>query len=98
MNDVTYDPLSNLASLQLGLRLGDVRKRRLDYSVCVTSGCDGNVGIGGFLTGGGNSYYAGLYESYWAGLYEGASFSGVEGLLEPPMRTFTTQQQHDHIF
>jgi FAD/FMN-containing dehydrogenase len=27
----------------------------------VTGGRDGNVGIGGFLTGGGNSYYAGLY-------------------------------------
>ena len=33
----------------------------MDHSVCVTGGRDGNVGIGGFLTGGGNSYYAEMY-------------------------------------
>jgi FAD/FMN-containing dehydrogenase len=61
MTDVTYDAQSNLASLQPGSRWGDVYEKLLNYSVCVTGGRDGNVGIGGFLTGGGNSYYAGLY-------------------------------------
>lgn len=61
MTDVTYDLKSKLASLQPGSRWGDVYKKLLKHSVCVTGGRDGNVGIGGFLTGGGNSYYAGLY-------------------------------------
>jgi FAD/FMN-containing dehydrogenase len=61
MVDVTYDAQSKLASLQPGSRWGDVYKKLLNHSVCVTGGRDGNVGIGGFLTGGGNSYYAGLY-------------------------------------
>jgi hypothetical protein len=61
MTDVTYDARSKLASLQPGSRWGDVYEKLLNYSVCVPGGRDGNVGIGGFLTGGGNSYYAGLY-------------------------------------
>jgi FAD/FMN-containing dehydrogenase len=61
MTDVTHDPQSKLASLQPGSRWGDVYEKLLQHSVCVTGGRDGNVGIGGFLTGGGNSYYAGLY-------------------------------------
>lgn len=61
MNNVTYDPESKLASIQPGLRWGDVYEALLEYGVCVPGGRDGNVGVGGFLTGGGNSYYAGLY-------------------------------------
>lgn len=62
MTDVSYNAETNLASLQPGSRWGDVYEKLLaHYSVCVTGGRDGNVGIGGFLTGGGNSYYAGLY-------------------------------------
>jgi FAD/FMN-containing dehydrogenase len=61
MTDVTYDPQTKLASLQPGSRWGDVYEKLLNHFVCVTGGRDGNVGIGGFLTGGGNSYYAGLY-------------------------------------
>ncbi|KAH7064196.1 hypothetical protein BKA63DRAFT_526004 [Paraphoma chrysanthemicola] len=61
MTDVSYDAHSNLALIQPGSRWGDVYKKLLDHSVCVTGGRDGNVGIGGFLTGGGISYYAGLY-------------------------------------
>jgi len=61
MTDVTYDARSKVASIQPGPRWGDVYDKLLKYSVCVTGGRDGNVGIGGFLTGGGNSYYAGLY-------------------------------------
>ncbi|KAF2120044.1 hypothetical protein BDV96DRAFT_641904 [Lophiotrema nucula] len=61
MTKVTYDSHSKLASIQPGPRWGDVYQELLKYNVCVTGGRDGNVGIGGFLTGGGNSYYAGLY-------------------------------------
>jgi FAD/FMN-containing dehydrogenase len=61
MTDVTYDAQSKLASLQPGSRWGGVYEKLQNHSVCVTGGRDGNVGIGGFLTGGGNSYYAGLH-------------------------------------
>ncbi|KAH7072584.1 hypothetical protein FB567DRAFT_206280 [Paraphoma chrysanthemicola] len=61
MTDVSYDAQSNLALVQPGSRWGDVYKKLLDHSVCVAGGRDGNVGIGGFLTGGGLSYHAGLY-------------------------------------
>jgi hypothetical protein len=61
MTNVTFDAQSKLASLQPGSRWGDIYEKLLKHSVCVTGGRDGNVGIGGFLTGGGNSYYAGLY-------------------------------------
>ena len=58
MTDVTYNNQTKLASLQPGPKWGDVYEELLKYDVCVTGGRDGNVGIGGFLTGGGNSYYA----------------------------------------
>jgi FAD/FMN-containing dehydrogenase len=61
MTDVTYDAHSKLASLQPGSRWGDIYEKLLNHSVCVTGGGGGNVGIGGFLTGGGNLYHAGLY-------------------------------------
>jgi FAD/FMN-containing dehydrogenase len=61
MKSITYDSQSKLASIQPGPRWGDVYEALLAYGVCVPGGRDGNVGIGGFLTGGGNSYYAGLY-------------------------------------
>jgi FAD/FMN-containing dehydrogenase len=61
MTGVTYDAQQNLALIQPGSRWGDVYEKLLNHSVCVTGGRDGNVGIGGFLTGGGISHYAGLY-------------------------------------
>lgn len=61
MTAVTYNSQSKLASIQPGPRWGDVFEELLDCGVCVTGGRDGNVGVGGFLTGGGNSYYAGRY-------------------------------------
>lgn len=61
MRGVTYNAQSKLASIQPGQRWGDVYGELLKHDVCVTGGRDGNVGIGGFLTGGGNSYYAGVH-------------------------------------
>lgn len=61
MTNVTYDAHSKLALIQPGGPWVDVYQELLKYRVCVTGGRDGNVGVGGFLTGGGNSYYAGLY-------------------------------------
>ncbi|KAF1926737.1 FAD-binding domain-containing protein [Didymella exigua CBS 183.55] len=59
MTGVTYDEQTKLASIQPGVRWHGVYQELLKHHVCVTSGRDGNVGVGGFLTGGGISYHAG---------------------------------------
>lgn len=61
MTNVTYDAQSGLASVQPGPKWADVYFGLLEHEVCVTGGREGNVGVAGFLTGGGNSYYAGLH-------------------------------------
>lgn len=60
MTAVTYEPESKLASIQPGARWTGVYRQLLEHQVCVTGGREGNVGVAGFLTGGGISYYAGL--------------------------------------
>ncbi|KAJ3578650.1 hypothetical protein NPX13_g1910 [Xylaria arbuscula] len=59
MNTTTYDPETNIASIQPGGKWQNVYKDLIEYSVTVTGGRDGDVGVGGFLLGGGNSYYSG---------------------------------------
>lgn len=59
MLDVTFDPQTTLASIQPGPRWGDVFAAIQPHGVAVTGGRDANVGIGGFLTGGGNAYLTG---------------------------------------
>jgi FAD/FMN-containing dehydrogenase len=54
-----YDPATSLASVLPGGRWADVFKELEKHSVAVPGGRDGNVGVAGFLTGGGNSYYTG---------------------------------------
>ena len=61
MTNVSYDAQSTLASVQPGPKWVDLYFGLLEHGVCVTGGREGNVGIAGFLTGGGNSYYAGLH-------------------------------------
>ncbi|UPX18393.1 uncharacterized protein EKO05_0008695 [Ascochyta rabiei] len=61
MANVTYDAHSRIASVQPGSRWSEAYRKLLGHQVCVTGGREGQVGVGGFLTGGGNSYYAGLY-------------------------------------
>ncbi|KAH6642672.1 hypothetical protein C7974DRAFT_420933 [Boeremia exigua] len=60
MTVVTYDGNSKLASIQPGVRWIGVYEELLKHQVCVTGGREGNVGVGGFLTGGGISWYAAL--------------------------------------
>jgi hypothetical protein len=57
--NVTYNPTTQLASIQPGPNWGRVYTALAEEGVCVTGGRDAGVGIGGFLTGGGNSYYVG---------------------------------------
>ncbi|KAL9115846.1 MAG: hypothetical protein Q9227_000214 [Pyrenula ochraceoflavens] len=60
MNGSYYNPNTNLASVEPGATWKDVCYNLLhNGNVTVTGGRDGGVGVGGFLLGGGNSYYAG---------------------------------------
>ncbi|EQL36200.1 hypothetical protein BDFG_02175 [Blastomyces dermatitidis ATCC 26199] len=59
LNQATYDKRTNLASIGPGGRWKDVLAELLKYGVVVPSGRDGDVGVGGFLLGGGSSYYMG---------------------------------------
>lgn len=59
MTDVTFDPSTALASVQPGPGWVDVFAALQPYGVAVTGARDGDVGVGGFLTGGGNAYLTG---------------------------------------
>lgn len=59
MNTSTYDPTTTIASIQPGPNWMDVYASLEAQGGVVAGGRDGGVGIGGFLTGGGNSYYTG---------------------------------------
>ncbi|KAF2728962.1 FAD-binding domain-containing protein [Polyplosphaeria fusca] len=58
LRDVTYNAQSKLASLQPGARWDEVYGELQNQGVCVTGGRIGNVGVGGFLTGCGNSFHS----------------------------------------
>jgi hypothetical protein len=75
MTDISYDAQSTLASVQPGPKWAEVYFGLLERGVCVTGGREGNVGIAGFLTGGGNSYYAGLH--LWTALKGGSGNFGI---------------------
>ncbi|TLD24272.1 hypothetical protein PspLS_06994 [Pyricularia sp. CBS 133598] len=58
----TYNPDTKLASVLPASRWGTVFKElEQKHGVAVVGGRDGNVGIGGFLTGGGNSFHTAKY-------------------------------------
>ena len=58
----TYDPATKLASVLPGSHWGAVlRELELQHDVGVVGGRHGNVGVGGFVTGGGCSYYPAKY-------------------------------------
>lgn len=59
MNSSSYDKQTNLAKIQPGGRWGNVFTNLYENGVTVTGGRDGDVGVGGFLLGGGNSFFSG---------------------------------------
>ncbi|OTB20751.1 hypothetical protein K445DRAFT_92388 [Daldinia sp. EC12] len=59
MNSSSYDPETKLAKIQPGGRWRNVYSDLHDAGVVVTGGRDGDVGVGGFLLGGGNSFFSG---------------------------------------
>ncbi|KAI5924816.1 hypothetical protein F4810DRAFT_700572 [Camillea tinctor] len=59
MNSSSYDEATNLAKIQPGGRWRNVYADLEKYGVTAAGGRDGDVGVGGFLLGGGNSFYTG---------------------------------------
>ncbi|KAL9084739.1 MAG: hypothetical protein Q9165_007914 [Trypethelium subeluteriae] len=59
MNRTTYNSQSNLASMGPGAKWKDAYAELRKYGVLVPGGRDGGVGVGGFLLGGGLTYYVG---------------------------------------
>ncbi|KAI9692251.1 MAG: hypothetical protein M1822_006481 [Bathelium mastoideum] len=59
LNQTTYDNGTNLASLGPGGKWKDVYAKLREHGVLVPGGRDGGVGVGGFLLGGGLTYYMG---------------------------------------
>ncbi|KAF2450321.1 FAD-binding domain-containing protein [Karstenula rhodostoma CBS 690.94] len=60
MNNSWYDAETKVASLEPGAHWRDIYANLLaKYNVTVTGGRDGDVGVGGFLLGGGISYHTG---------------------------------------
>ncbi|CAJ2499615.1 Uu.00g024680.m01.CDS01 [Anthostomella pinea] len=59
MNTSTYDAEANVAKIQPGARWNKAYAELDKEGVTVAGGRDGGVGVGGFLLGGGISYYSG---------------------------------------
>lgn len=59
LNSTTHDDDKDLASLGAGARWASVYKTLYEQGVTVVGGRDGGVGVGGFLQGGGYSFYTG---------------------------------------
>lgn len=58
LNSTTYHSENSTASILPGARWGEVYSTLLPQGVLVAGGRDPSVGVGGFLLGGGNSFYA----------------------------------------
>lgn len=59
LNQISYDRDRMVASLGPAQRWGDIFPSLEAQGVMVSGARDSNVGVGGLLTGGGNSYYTG---------------------------------------
>lgn len=57
LNTTTYDSKTNLASIGTGAKWWKVYETLQKHDVLATGGRDGDVGVGGFLLGGGSSFY-----------------------------------------
>lgn len=61
LNRTVYHPESSTASVQPGARWKSVYKTLAEHGVAVPGGRGGTVGVGGFITGGGNSFHSAQY-------------------------------------
>ncbi|KAF5846786.1 hypothetical protein GGP41_004899 [Bipolaris sorokiniana] len=57
MNQTTYDEVNSLAKIQPGIRWGGVYAALEPHGVTVAGGRASTVGVAGFLTGGGNTFF-----------------------------------------
>lgn len=57
LNNTSYNANTNIASIGPGAKWEDVYASLHEYGVVATGGRDGDVGVGGFLLGGGSTYY-----------------------------------------
>lgn len=57
LNGTSYNARTNIASIGPGAKWEDVYASLHEYGVVATGGRDGDVGVGGFLLGGGSTYY-----------------------------------------
>ncbi|KAK6513023.1 hypothetical protein TWF506_009185 [Arthrobotrys conoides] len=58
LNTISYDPETGHANVGAGNRWTDVYGALLQHNVTVLGGRNSDLGVGGYLTGGGISYYA----------------------------------------
>ncbi|KAI1307069.1 FAD binding domain-containing protein [Xylaria venustula] len=58
MNTTAYNVETKMASIQPGCRWKPVFETLAEYGVAVTGGRDSDVGAGGFILGGGNSFWS----------------------------------------
>jgi FAD/FMN-containing dehydrogenase len=58
MNGSTYNEETKIASIQPGGHWQSVYETLAPYGVTVTGGRAGTLGVGGFVTGGGNSFHS----------------------------------------
>ncbi|KAF5620757.1 nicotine oxidase [Fusarium tjaetaba] len=58
MNGTSYDEEKNVVSVGPGGHWQDVYDTLIPYGLAVAGGRAGTVGVGGFVTGGGNSFYS----------------------------------------
>ncbi|KAK7987152.1 hypothetical protein PG996_006247 [Apiospora saccharicola] len=61
MNQTEYDPELKIAKIGGGSRWSDVYRTLEPFNVTVAGGRASEVGVGGFLTGGGNNYFSAKY-------------------------------------
>lgn len=65
MNQTSYDEETGLASVRPGSHWGPVYEALAPHGVVVTGGRASSVGVGGFLSGGGNSFHSGRHGFGW---------------------------------
>jgi FAD/FMN-containing dehydrogenase len=61
MNSTTFNETSRIASIQSGTLWGAVYDKLQPYGYTVAGGRSYSTGIGGFITGGGNSFFSNRY-------------------------------------
>ncbi|KAK6525940.1 hypothetical protein TWF281_010982 [Arthrobotrys megalospora] len=92
IDDVTYDSQTGLASVGAGSRWTNVYGALLPYGVTVLGGRNSDLGVGGYLTGGGISYYAN--ERGWAT----DNIHSVEIVLAGGRIITANRTQHSELF